>query len=182
MFSLRTAGGKFEDEFAALNKVTKHYQELNFQDAYQILSAELERSGERIEFLGLKFPERVISTWGTAIIVVIQVYFWLHLRTFHARMTPTDPGLNLAWIGLYPDLLPRIVSVVSASALPSGVAFCLVIQSGWSPWILALWILGLLPSCGSFKLIADLNKLIKWRVVFQICTFTRMYAMLPSVS
>ena len=75
-------GGKFEESFQGLNEITRHYQKLELNNANQVLKAELQRAGERIEFLGLKFPERVISTWGALIIVIIQLYFWLHLAFF----------------------------------------------------------------------------------------------------
>jgi hypothetical protein len=149
--------------FSALHQVTKDYQELELRKVERILGAELQRSGDRVEFLGLKFPERVISTWGAAIIVGIQFYFWLHLRTLYSRITPTDHGLNLAWIGLYPNVLARIISLASACALPFGVTFYLVVQSGWSPWAFAFWGLGLLSTCGVFKLLLDLANQLKWR-------------------
>jgi hypothetical protein len=134
----------------------------------RILGAELQRSGDRVEFLGLKFPERVISTWGAAIIIGIQLYFWLHLRILHLRMTPTGSGLDLAWIGLYSDFLSHVVLLASACALPLGVilyGLYLTIRSGWSPLILALFVLELLVTYKLFKLILALTKLLKlWQL------------------
>jgi hypothetical protein len=168
-FDLSMAGRTFEEQFSALHRVTKDYQELELRKVERILGAELQRSGDRVEFLGLKFPERLISTWGLVIIVAIQLYFYLHLRTFLSRLTPRDLGLDLAWIGLYPDSFARVTSLFSVSVLPLGVISYLtykVIQSGWSQWVLGLlvfWVLGLLVACGSFKLLLDLTNISKWR-------------------
>jgi hypothetical protein len=174
-YDLSMAGRTFEEQFSVLHRVTKDdYQELELRKVERILGAELQRSGDRVEFLGLKFPERLISAWGLVIIVAIQLYFYLHLHTFRSRLTPKDPGLDLAWIGLYPDHFARVISLVSVSVLPLGVTSYLaylVIQSYWSQrvldfrmlYLLGLWISGLWLACGSFKLIWDLTSLLKWR-------------------
>jgi hypothetical protein len=173
-FRLSTVGGTFEEQFSALHRVTTDYQELELRKVGRIIGAELQRSGDRVEFLGLKFPERVISTWGVVIIASIQLYFYLHLRAFRSRLTPIDPGLNLAWIGLYPDRLAFVVSLVTISLLPMGVISYLaylVMQSGRPQWVidfkalgfLAFLLLGFCVACASFNLIWDLNSLSKWR-------------------
>ena len=35
----------------------------------------------------------------------------------------TYPALNVAWIGLYPGLIPRLTSIFTAAVLPVGVRF-----------------------------------------------------------
>jgi hypothetical protein len=127
-------GGKFEESFQGLNEITRHYQKLELNNANQVLKAELQRAGERIEFLGLKFPERVISTWGALIIVIIQLYFWLHLRVFRARLSPNSPAFNVAWIGLYADPWARLISLSGVSIFPLGVILYLVLCN-FSFWI-----------------------------------------------
>ncbi len=142
-FKFSTAGGKFEEQFSELNEVTKYIQKLELSNVNQVLTAELQRSGERMELLGMKLPERILSTWGTVVIVIIQLYFWLHLRAFRSRWTPNDPGLNLAWVGLYTDFWARIVLFISLFVLPLGVTAYLVYQNGWFTWVSVFWVLGL---------------------------------------
>jgi hypothetical protein len=167
-YNLSRAKRTFEDQFSALHRVTKDYQELELRKVERVLEAELQRSGDRVEFLGLKFPEWVISIWGAAIIIVTQLYFWLHLRALYSRMTPSNPGLNLAWIGLYPDLWSHIVFLISACILPIGVilyGLYLSIQSHWSPLIFILVVLGLIVTYRLFILIWDLTKLLRlWQI------------------
>jgi hypothetical protein len=146
-FNFPTVGGKFEESFQELNEITRHYyQKLELNNANQLLKAELQRAGERVEFLGLKFPERVISTWGAFIIVIIQLYFWLHLRVFRARLSPNSPAFNVAWIGLYADPWARLISLSSVSVFPLGVIFYLTAWSNRLSWASALLVPGLLLS------------------------------------
>ena len=137
-FNFPTVGGKFEETFPELNELTQHYQKLGLNDAYQVLGAELQRTGERIEFLGLKFPERIISTWGAVILLIIQLYFWLHLRTFYETfyeyLVSSETGIDIAWIGIYPDLWSRFISLVTVSLLPVVVVGYLVFSGDWFSW------------------------------------------------
>ena len=133
-FNFPTVGGTFEATFLELNELTQHYQKLELNDAYQILRAELQRTGERIEFLGLRFPERIISTWGAVILFIIQLYFWLHLRTFYEYLASSETSIDVAWIGIYSDPMSRFISLLSVSVLPFGIIVYLVFWSDWFSW------------------------------------------------
>ena len=73
---------------------------------------------EKIELLGLRFREKDLASWGAVIIFVIQLYFWLHLRVLHSRLTATDPGTKVAWIGLYSGVFARLICILTACMLP----------------------------------------------------------------
>lgn len=122
-FKFSSVGKKFEDSFPELHNFTKMNSKMEFNDVSRLLQSELQRelSGEKVEFLGLKFPERDLATWGAVIIVLIQLYFWLHLRVLVVRLRPGDDCMKVAWIGLYPDIPARTVSLLTASTLPVGV-------------------------------------------------------------
>jgi hypothetical protein len=133
-FNFPTVSGKFEETFPELNEITKHYQKLELNDANQILGAELQRTGERIEFLGLKFPESFISTWGAVILLIIQLYFWLHLRTFYEYLASSETGIDVAWIGIYSDFWSRVISLITISLLPVVIVGYLVFWGDWFSW------------------------------------------------
>jgi len=158
-FNFPTVGGKFEESFQELNEITRHYQKLELNNANQVLKAELQRSGERIEFLGLKFPERAISTWGVFIIVIVQLYFWLHLRVFRSRVSPNDHAFNVAWIGLYTDPWACLISLSSVSVLPLGVIFYLAAWNGRLSWPSALLIPGLLLAYRSTQYLRQIQRI-----------------------
>jgi hypothetical protein len=148
-YDFQTVGGTFEETFPELKDVTKYYQTVPLDNAHNILKSELLRSGNVVEFLGLKIPESVISTWGPIILVNIQLYLWLHLRACRERLTLSDPALNVAWVGIYPDFWSRLTSLISISLLPIGVVLYIVAWSGWFSWTIGLLIPELLLAFGS---------------------------------
>ena len=62
---IQAAGVGFEKDFAALNKVTTHYAELKLPQAQLVLEAELQRSGERVQLVGLNLPLKMLSLAAT---------------------------------------------------------------------------------------------------------------------
>lgn len=122
-FKFSAAGRKFEETFPELHDFIKMNPKMEFGEVSRLLQSELqrERSSEKIEFLGLRFPERDLATWGAVIIVVIQLYFWLHLSVLSVRLTPGDDCMKVAWVGLYPNISARSVSLLTASILPAAV-------------------------------------------------------------
>jgi hypothetical protein len=136
-FKIDTVGGPFADAFPQLDRVTKVYQELDISKVGHILSAELERAGQRIEFLGIHVPEAIIASWGMVILFAVQSYFWVQLRALHARLPATkqDEVLSAGWIAAYPDNWARLVCVMTVGVLPAIVSLFLVFGSGWAMWI-----------------------------------------------
>jgi len=134
-FHLPGAGTKFEETFRELDEITKDYQTLPFENAERIFKGELDRAGERVEFAGLRFPVDQISTWGGLIILVTQIYFWLHLRAFD-RAFRKEKGVRpaVAWIALYPDRVARVVSITTVSVIPVAVIVFLC-SRGWLDYL-----------------------------------------------
>jgi hypothetical protein len=137
-FGLDSAGNPFEKTFRELYQITRPYQELSLDNAKPILEGELKRAGERVQFLGLTFPERLVSTWGIAIILIIQLYFWIHLRELRFRVVPDDPAVKEAWIGFYTGYIARLGSVLTASILPLGAVLYLAWNQGFSRALVGL--------------------------------------------
>lgn len=120
-FNLPGPGGTFSDSFPELDRVTRGYQELELEKARGILKAELGRSGERVEFLGMNIPETVMATWGGIVILMLQLYFWLHLRALCNAGYPSKDIVNeVAWIGTYSDFFARLTAFATIFVLPLG--------------------------------------------------------------
>jgi hypothetical protein len=136
-FRIDTVSGSFPEAFPELDRVTKVYQELELGKISQILAGELERSGERIQFLGLQLPERIIVTWGMVILFAVQIYFCVQLRTLRLRTSAEnfDEARNAGWIGLYRDWGARLVSSLTIGVLPLAVAFLVAFENGEPSWI-----------------------------------------------
>lgn len=136
-FKFSAKGGKFEDTFPELYELMKTDRQMRFEDVERHLQSELQhqRSSEKVEVLGLKFREGDLATWGAIFIVVVQIYFVIHLRELSKRLQATDEIPKVAWIGLYPDCIARTVSLFTASLLPVLVLIYGSVQLGYS-WLM----------------------------------------------
>jgi hypothetical protein len=115
-YNLQAAGVGFEKDFTALSKVTTHYAELKLPQVQLVLEAELQRSGERVQLVGLNIPRKILSLATVFIILGLQVYLWLHLWKFQ----PSDKDTEVAWIALYDNRVARIATLVTGVILPFG--------------------------------------------------------------
>ena len=75
-----------------------------------------------------------MASWGTLIIVIIQIYLLLHLRELSTRLKGEDHSFKAAWIGIYPDLIARTVSLLTTSFLPIAVLVYGIVKLGFS-WL-----------------------------------------------
>lgn len=143
-FNFSSKGGSFEETFPDLYDFIKKNPQMQFNDIERLLQSDLQRekSSEKVEFLGLKFREGDLASRGTLIIVIIQIYLLLHLRELSTRLKDEDHSFKAAWIGIYPDLVARTVSLLTTSFLPIAVLVYGIVRLGFS-WLvfttLGLW-------------------------------------------
>jgi hypothetical protein len=139
-FSIKGAGGDFSKMFAELDRITSVYQTLGTDKIDQILRAELDRQGERVQFLGISLPEPSMASWGMIIVLATHTYFWLHLRAFKRaawRSSSAMDALQHAWIGLYNDWWASFVTIITVSILPPAVVIWAGFVSSWPFWVSA---------------------------------------------
>jgi len=85
------AGIGFEQDFRDLYRLTLPYMELTIDKAAEILDAEIQRSGERVEVLGLTLSLKVLSQAAAGIVILVQLYLILHLRQFQLLPSRGEP-------------------------------------------------------------------------------------------
>ena len=143
-FDVDGAGGDFSKMFPELSKVTPIIETLDVDTIDQILKAELDRQGDRVQFLGVSLPEPLMASWGMIIVLATQTYFWLHLRAFKRRVSsstpvpfasPHRPVSRHAWIGLYNDWWASFVMIVTVCSLPTLVVTWAGFVSSWPWWV-----------------------------------------------
>ncbi len=117
--------GSFESSFP---EIQKFLADLNYkgQIEYELLNTlfliESKRSGHPLEIAGLKIERVNLHLWGIAVVLAIQLYFYLHLKEFTTRSEIGDEALSVAWIGFYPGVSPLIGISISIVALPIAVS------------------------------------------------------------
>jgi hypothetical protein len=158
-FPDRMRHGAFAQAFHELNVATQTYQEnLPLDAAEKILRSEKERSKEVFEAFGVKFPVEAAAKWGVSILVVVQMYFWLHLAEYRRRRIVNPP---VAWIGSYDSMFARSVFLISTIVAPFFVA-CFVVYQG--------------------KLIAS-SKSLKWTSIILVALiFSGLFSVLTAFS
>jgi hypothetical protein len=147
-YNLQAAGVGFEKDFAALSKVTAHYALLPLPQAMLVLEAELQRSGERVQLVGLNLPLKMLSLTTVLIILAIQLYFWLHLRQFQ----PSGKDTEVAWVGLYNNFWARAITLGTGLLLPwVTIVFVMIVRFSW--WSLIPVIVSAVIAFFSFPLL-----------------------------
>jgi hypothetical protein len=110
--------GTFAHSFSALDQVTRSYQNLSLDSFDPILESEQRRSGESFEALGVKFPADETTRWGIVVVIAVQLYIWIILRQRSATLAPGDAAFEVAWLGLFPSLIARVICLISIALLP----------------------------------------------------------------
>lgn len=144
-YSLPDSATGFVQDFRELNRITALYMDLPIDRVAEILNAEIQRSGERIQMLGVTFSLKVLSQAAAGIIMLVQMYFVLHLKQFHLLASGAD---RIAWVALYPSnyarsltlatgvILPVVTCVYATSVHPSysneSCTFISIVLAAWS--------------------------------------------------
>jgi hypothetical protein len=136
--------GSFEESFPDLAAaVSKNY--LDFIDLRQVPERIREaqtRNEQNIEVFGLRIGADQVKGWGAALLIAVQLYFWLHLHELTARIAPAAPGWDVAWIGVYRSWSAFSALVASSCILPVVAAVVVAVRNQFflggalrsSPW------------------------------------------------
>jgi hypothetical protein len=115
--------GEFSRSFPDLNELAKHLGALPLENLQTFFLAEKNRSGDKIEFPGVKLPGESITKWGLLILLTLEIYFCIVFRDFCHRVTPINQAWEVPWIGISPDMFARIAFVVSILAVPITIGY-----------------------------------------------------------
>jgi hypothetical protein len=110
------------------------------------LRAERRAKSSDFEAFGLHIPQEIAGPCGIVVILVVQWYFFLHLRELGKQYSVDASGWAVAWIGIYRSGAARLTFGLSVTLVPAAVVITLVRQA---PPELASWLL--LPA-GAFSL------------------------------
>jgi hypothetical protein len=99
----------FHTCFPDLAKASKGLELVTLADLRTHLIQQLEKGDTVFEVFGMKVPLSLITSWGIVIVLSVQLYFFLHMREFHSKIKPLDPGLDVPWIAVYPSRMSRAV-------------------------------------------------------------------------
>jgi len=135
--------GAYKDSFRELAGISEEYASIDLSTAERIVAAEEKRSAESLEAFGMKFPAETAIRCGVgaALILIVQLYLWIHLFEFRKRLAAGDEGWNVAWLGVYETLPARIALYGSLLILPMagvlavGIRGLVISNFGWYSWL-----------------------------------------------
>src|SRR5882724_1690093 len=147
-YHLQAAAVGFDKDFAELNKVTAPYMLLPLDRAALVLDAEVQRSGERVQLIGLTLPLRTLSLTAAGIIMLVQLYLFLHLQQFQSPASDTE---RIAWVALYDNVFARLVTLATGVLLP--ITTCIYVTTAhFSYWNLAFLLVSFMMAVCSVPL------------------------------
>ena len=110
--------GPFEKSFHALSEESSGLEVEPLEDIEKDVAERLSKSPGEYEAFGMKFPIAQITTWGTVMLLGIQLYFFLYLRRLTAKLDPADPGWDVPWICLDRSFMAQVVQFATVVILP----------------------------------------------------------------
>lgn len=134
------AGQQFSDAFADLVHVARGLQSLTLHDLRAYVERMTEESGTDVEIFGATLPVDVLVEWGIPALVIMQLYFWLHLVRFAASDLPSRDVQSFSWIACYPQLLARAVTICSVVLAP--IAAVTLLYFGTEHGARSMWLRG----------------------------------------
>jgi hypothetical protein len=110
--------GRFVESFPELDEVSAGISNQGLDTVEHVLKNRPNESAESFEAFGIKVPSAVVMRFGILLVIAVQVYFLTHLVELSKRLSPTDPGWEVAWVGVYDHVVARLVYFCTIAVLP----------------------------------------------------------------
>lgn len=119
----------FEGAFPSLHNEFQSIASLSLSEIENEITRRLENTGGNIEVVGLSFPASALRAVGIAIILTVQLYFYLHLSALVRRIETNDEAFDVPWIALYNDPVSVWIFRLLAGILPIGTVIVLTLTN-----------------------------------------------------
>jgi hypothetical protein len=116
--------GDFSLSFPDLNRAIYGAGNLDLDGLSRYLQANVSTS-EVFEAFGLKIPSQQVTTWGTLVVLCIQLYLYMYLRGLKNPLEPSDKAWDVGWFAVNDALLPRSIFFITVFLLPVITVFML---------------------------------------------------------
>jgi hypothetical protein len=119
---LRLPEGLADYTFYDLRQIADLNGVENLDKLEEILSKSDVSESPSFEAFGVKFPADLATVAGIAVMLSMQLYFFVYLRKFSGSLKADDPGWDVPWIGMDSSTLAAglfftTVLIIPASAL-----------------------------------------------------------------
>lgn len=104
--------------FYDLQQASRDFSSLELEDMMKILDADAGKGAEVFEVLGIKIPVTQVTTWGSLVLLGIQVYLLLFLIQLNGKLRAGDPGWDVPWVGMDQTKFAQRVLFLTLVLLP----------------------------------------------------------------
>lgn len=142
----------FSEAFSDVASEASGLNSASFIDLRNWLLERVDAESQAVEVFGVQFPSALLRVTGVLLILITQLYAFIHVRELSLRLARSrqgDPGAFQPWVALY-DANPAIrvsQAMQIAPAVASGIACAVLLQSQTDvSWPTLLAFLGLTTS------------------------------------
>lgn len=150
----------FAVDFPELSALTLEVSYLSFDKSRVFLQRQAKRAEKDVSLFSLSVPAVVIARWGGLVVILTQLYFLLHLRGLRQRVQNGPPSAMTPWIGIYPDVLAKAATMISAFLMPPVLLGAVIMRGGVSVPLLGVVALSTILGGMSLWIMQDL-----WRQI-----------------
>ena len=116
--------GTFDHSFPALYKLLKEQREASkvpaaFQD---LIQTHIAQQKKHIDIMGTQIEINALLKAGATIITCLMLYYMLNLRALVYKLRGDNQAYAVAWIGIYPDRVSYLSTLLTVIALPFAVS------------------------------------------------------------
>lgn len=107
----------FTKAFPALSNSDTLLYNFNLKDVPSVISILMGQKSGKFKAFGLEIPLYALQVIGGPLILIVQLYFLLHIGNLKLR---EDEFLDnhVGWIGIYPDSISKMTTVLSSLVVP----------------------------------------------------------------
>ncbi|MDU9006931.1 hypothetical protein [Sedimentitalea todarodis] len=137
-FGLEWLPGSYALNFPELSAVAAGNDDLYFDKVTAFIESKARQSEGEVAIFGLAIPVAKVSSWGAPIVLVMQIYFLLHLRSLLQRLYKGGEPKLAPWIGVYGDRFARVISGTSVMVMPPATLYVVTAPEAAARPILAV--------------------------------------------
>lgn len=114
------------ERLPAVTSMWRELRDLNIEAAIRLLDERIDAGSKTVSLIGLSISRKTLVLFGPIAMIVVMLYLNAHL--VHARREISEcenVWVTLAWVPLFPDLIPRILTHLSIVGVTTGAALVL---------------------------------------------------------
>lgn len=99
---------------------------LDLHSLRSVLRKVVVAQGEKFPIFGLSVPYAMLFKYGLFALLLVQLFFWCHLRSFRQLLAGRALAVWAPWLPLYDNRVSRLLTLCSTAGFPLSVSLLLM--------------------------------------------------------